>query len=190
MFRSSRSPLALLCLALALLLGATGLHAQLDPRLQTSNTDFLDLYQQSTSLKAKPEIISIIDFSRSMASLMFHPLYRNDDVADADDYRYMYFALTDAGGGSAPNNRWWIIGRAGNDANAYTRSYVTVGPTGTATLTYYDNPVDCRNVAGNNLCNYTTGNNQAPTPSHSISKRPTVPPPTPRSHSFPRTPLG
>ena len=79
------------------------LHAQLDPRLQASKTDFLDLYQQSSSLKPKPEILTIFDFSRSMASLMFHPLYRNDDSLDADDYRFMKFTLTnqEGGGGGA-----------------------------------------------------------------------------------------
>jgi hypothetical protein len=160
MFRPSRSPLALLSLALTLLLGSAGLQAQLDPRLQTSNTDFLDLYQQSTSLKAQPEIVSIFDFSRSMASLMFHPLYRNDDVADADDYRYMKFVLTDAGGGSAPNNRWYVTGRAGNDSNAWTQGYITVLSNGTAVWTNQGhNASACRNVAGNNLCNYTTGQN-------------------------------
>ncbi len=155
------------CLGLALAcFAALPIHAQLDPRLQSSKTDFMDLYQQSSSLKAKPEIVTVFDYSRSMASLMFHPLYQNNDLADADDYRYMKFQLTAASGGTAPNNRYWIIGRAGNDSNAYTRSYVTINADGTASLTYYDNLATCRNMVGNNLCNVTTANNTAPTVSY------------------------
>ena len=63
------------------------LRAQLDPRLQNSKTDFLNLYQQTTALAAKPEIATIFDCSGSMESLMFHPLYLNNDISDKDDYR-------------------------------------------------------------------------------------------------------
>jgi hypothetical protein len=159
-----------LCLGLVMaFFAALPIRAQLDPRLQSSKTDFMDLYQQSSSLKAKPEIVTVFDMSRSMASLMFHPLYRNDDINDNDDYRYMKFVLTGAGGGTGPNNRWWIIGRAGNDGNAYTRSYVTINPDGTAYLTFYDRNGTCRDMAGNNVCTINTGspaspgNNTAPT---------------------------
>lgn len=90
------------------------LNAQLDPRLQASKTDFTNLYQQSTSLKARPEIMTVFDYSGSMASLMYHPLYRNDDVSDRDAYRTMRFDLT-VGATSpvvAPNNRYLIRARA------------------------------------------------------------------------------
>jgi hypothetical protein len=71
------------CLGLAVALFAVlPIRAQLDPRLQSSKTDFMDMYQQSTSLKARPEIVTVFDMSRSMASLMFHPLYQNNDLAD------------------------------------------------------------------------------------------------------------
>lgn len=69
--------------------------AQLDPKLQASKTDFLDLYQQSTTDKAKPEILSIFDFSRSMSGLMTHPLFRNDDaLAQDDESRTAAFGLS------------------------------------------------------------------------------------------------
>src|SRR5664279_6838 len=104
-----------LCLGLAVaFLAALPIRAQLDPRLQSSKTDFMDLYQQSSSLKAKPEIVTVFDYSRSMASLMFHPLYRNQDNADADDYRAVKFVLTNAAGGAAANHTYLITARAGN----------------------------------------------------------------------------
>src|ERR1035437_2341877 len=133
-----------LCLGLAMaFLAALPIRAQLDPRLQSSKTDFMDLYQQSSSLKAKPEIVTVFDYSRSMASLMFHPLYRNDDNNDNDDYRYMKFQLTPANGGSGANNRWWVIAFAGNDPGVDStgdygcRSYgsITVNSDGTSTYT-------------------------------------------------------
>lgn len=65
--------LALLCMPL---------RSQLDPKLQTGRTDFLNLYQQSTSVKVKPEVLTIFDFSGSMEALMFHPLFVNTDVSD------------------------------------------------------------------------------------------------------------
>ncbi|MDR2697566.1 MAG: hypothetical protein LBB40_03725, partial [Holophagales bacterium] len=71
------------------------LYAQLDPRLQACKTDFLDLYQQSSySSKPKPEVVTIFDFSGSMAALMYHPLYRNDSVSDNDANMSMSFSLS------------------------------------------------------------------------------------------------
>jgi len=120
------------------------LNAQLDPRLQSSKTDFTNLYQQSTSLKAKPEILSIFDYSGSMAALMYHPLYRNDDKADAEDYRNMKFELTNGTTTPvvAPNNRYRIRAKAGNCSSAYASYIVTVGASG-ATGVYEANPTGC-----------------------------------------------
>ena len=102
---------ALVRLALVLLLGllaAVPARAQLDPKLQSGSTDFLDLFQQSSSKSPKPEIVSVFDFSTSMKSLLFHPLYLNTDLADADPYREMAFTLT-AGTATIPaNNRYWV----------------------------------------------------------------------------------
>ncbi|HJW43720.1 MAG TPA: hypothetical protein VJ463_04665 [Geothrix sp.] len=58
------------------------LFGQLDPRLQKGKTDFLDLYQK-TSTELKPEIVTVFDFSGSMNRLMFHPLFPNN-WADED----------------------------------------------------------------------------------------------------------
>ena len=119
------------CLGLVFGLGLfQPLHAQLDPRLQVAKTDFTDLYQQSASLKAKPEILTIFDYSGSMMSLMNHPLYRNDDNSDADAYRTMRFQLTNGAAGAAPNNTYTIRARAANCWNATSTYTVTVSSTG------------------------------------------------------------
>ena len=135
------------------LLAASSAMAQLDPRLQSSNTDFLDLYQQSSSLRPKPEIVSVFDFSRSMASLMYHPLYPNNDLNDADDYRYMRFNLNGASLGTPPNNRYQLYARSGNDINAYVSAILTISPDGTGAIAPEYNPASCRDYyGGNGLC--------------------------------------
>lgn len=79
---------------MVLLLSAQGLLAQLDARLQKSPTDFLDLYQQSSSLKIKPEILMLMDFSGSMRFMMYHPLHFSADKEDKDDICLIKFELT------------------------------------------------------------------------------------------------
>jgi len=69
------------------------LHAQLDPRLQGSATDFLDLYQQS-NINVKPEIATVFDFSGSMQSLMYHPCYYNQYLDDNGVTDGIVFQLT------------------------------------------------------------------------------------------------
>jgi hypothetical protein len=61
------------------------LHAQLDPKLQVGKTDFLNLYQQTATVKSKPEIVSILDFSGSMDTLMNHPLYNHLNSTDENE---------------------------------------------------------------------------------------------------------
>jgi len=68
-------------LALAAVL-ASPLAGQLNPSLQKGKTDFLDLYQK-TSTELKPEIVTVFDYSGSMNRLMFHPLFPNN-WADED----------------------------------------------------------------------------------------------------------
>jgi len=84
----------------ALLLGvalALPLRAQLDPRLQGSATDFLDLYTQSINLVMKPEVVTVFDFSGSMAQIMPHPNYPSGgDEPNAG----MSFTLTGPGNGT------------------------------------------------------------------------------------------
>ncbi len=58
------------------------LFAQLDPKLQGSRTDFLDLYQQSVNVVMKPEVVSVFDFSGSMRCVMFHKDFTNTDTTD------------------------------------------------------------------------------------------------------------
>jgi hypothetical protein len=118
---------------LGLVLAFTGLQplrAQLDTRLQSGNTDFLDMYQQSTSQQAKPEIATIFDASASMNSLMFHPLYVNNDNQDADDYRWMSFTLSDT-----LYNQYRIVATDSN-YGATATYYVKVTSSGASTPTY------------------------------------------------------
>jgi Tfp pilus tip-associated adhesin PilY1 len=118
-------------LGLVLSVGAFQLHAQMDPRLQSGNTDFMDLYQQSSSLKPKPEIATIVDCSGSMASLMYHPLYQSMDLSDADDYRYMEFVYHGASGGTAAANTYTITATSPNPPCSTSATYtVTVTSTG------------------------------------------------------------
>ena len=149
-----RQSLFRFALALALgLLAAMPARAQLDTRLQAGTTDFLDLFQQSSSSVPKPEIVSVFDFSRSMASLMFHPLYRNLDTADADDYRCMEFKLVTPVPGPAANNAYVIYAQAGNDPGAQAQGTLTLNVDGSAS--WYANPTggSCRpGAAGNGQC--------------------------------------
>jgi len=71
--------------------------AQMDTRLQASKTDFLDLYQQSVNVVMKPEVVSVFDFSGSMAAVMFHREYVypvNTDTNDSGGGAGMTFTLT------------------------------------------------------------------------------------------------
>jgi hypothetical protein len=116
--------------AALLLLGlSVPVRAQLDPRLQGSPTDFLDLYQQSSQAKVKPEIMAIFDFSGSMASLMWHPVYVNNDTSDGDAYRYMAFTLTT---GSSSGGTYTITATSAQDSNAHASVQVTIGTNGSA----------------------------------------------------------
>jgi len=113
-----------LCL-LFLMPMAMPLRAQLDTRLQGSKTDFLDLYQQSSTAKVKPELLTVFDFSSSMQTLMYHPLFQNNDIYDNDDMRYMTFQLV--AGSSSPNNKYTITA-TGNNCGVTASYSVTVAP--------------------------------------------------------------
>ena len=64
-----------LLLAVAIALPTLPAMAQLDPRLQTTKTDFLDLFQQSASLVVKPEMLTLFDFSGSMHAMYWDKRY-------------------------------------------------------------------------------------------------------------------
>lgn len=112
-------------LLLSLLMLVLPLRAQLDPRLQTSNTDFLDLYQQSSNAKVKPEIITVFDFSGSMEALMYHPLFNNTDASDSQAATNMSFTLDPTAGVGA--NTYVIRATSNQNGNAYATLDVTVG---------------------------------------------------------------
>ncbi len=100
-------------LTLLVLPGAL-LFAQLDPKLQSSKTDFMDLYQSTGSKKTKPEIVTVLDMSGSMLRMMFHPGFpNNDDDEDTtnttSDYKNMQVILT----GTAPNINATVTWSAG-----------------------------------------------------------------------------
>ena len=113
------------------LLAAASALAQLDPKLQASKTDFLDLYQQSTTDKAKPEILSIFDFSRSMSGLMTHPLFRNDDaLAQDDESRTAAFGLSPV----TTTTQYGFLATANNACSSRSYySWITVQADRTAT---------------------------------------------------------
>ena len=131
-----------------LLLLAAPVHAQLDPRLRAGLTDFLDMYQQSASVKSKPEIVTLFDNSGSMATMMFHPLYQNLDATDVDDYRRMSFQLHQAVPGTMGNNTYKVIATTTSGKCTATSTYVvTVGASGVAKVTTSTNP-GCPKVTG------------------------------------------
>ncbi len=95
MSRRLKSPMGASVSFLAgLLLACLPLRAQLNPQLQASPTDFLNLFQQASSAKPKPEIVTVFDFSGSMGALMFHPLYVNLDRTDSGSQANMTFSLS------------------------------------------------------------------------------------------------
>lgn len=81
------------------LLSASALLAQVDPRLQASKTDVLDVYFGSTAQGAPPEIITLIDNSQSMCAVYWSRYY----YADADST-----SATSMTGQSWHNNQWGI----------------------------------------------------------------------------------
>lgn len=115
------------------------LRAQLDPKLQGSSTDLLDLYQQSKSTKVKPEIVTIFDFSASMQSLMYHPCYPiPNDVNNNGDTTGITFSLSGSSGSFVVTA---TVGPASwgysstrlirPDGTAVTEAIVNATPTGT-----------------------------------------------------------
>jgi hypothetical protein len=89
---------ASLAFVTGLLFTCLPLQAQLNPQLQASPTDFLNLFQQASSAKPKPEVVTVFDFSGSMAALMFHPLYVNLDRDDSGSQANMTFVLSGSSG--------------------------------------------------------------------------------------------
>jgi hypothetical protein len=116
-----------LFLATLLVLPGAALRAQLDTRLQTTNsTDFLDLYQQSTSARVKPEIATVFDFSGSMQALMYHPLFSNTDTTDSNSYNQMTFSLVTSG-------KYTVYAYAAGNSSVYQSITFTLGSKGATT---------------------------------------------------------
>lgn len=110
---------------LGLLVLALPLRAQLDPRLQVGNTDFLDLYQQSSNAKVKPEVITIFDFSGSMEALMNHPLFPNTTSTTAANGGSIDFTLDPSAGVGV--NTYTIKVTSKENSAVYATVDVTVG---------------------------------------------------------------
>ena len=106
------------------------LQAQLDTRLQGSTTDFLNLFQQSSQAKVKPEVLTIFDFSGSMADLMYHPQYVNSDVSDTNATSSLDFTLHPATVAVPGQNTYTITAKANGCTSAYTTYIITVNGTG------------------------------------------------------------
>ena len=80
----------------ALLLAVWPAQAQMNPQWQSSAMhDFLDLYQQNTSAKVRPEIVTLFDFSGSMGRIMFHASYPNQYSLEEGDgtLRKSYYSV-------------------------------------------------------------------------------------------------
>jgi hypothetical protein len=126
-------------LAAGLLFLAAGapLRAQIDPKLQGAPTNFLDLYQQSSAAKVKPEIMTVFDFSGSMQDIMFHPEYVNEDPSDNGSSYSMSFTLHNA---SAGTNIYTVTATSVQDSRVYASVRLTVSSTGVVTTSNYVNP--------------------------------------------------
>jgi len=148
------------CLQGLLILGLMvplSLRAQLDPRLQITSTDFLDLYQQSSTVKVKPEIMTLFDFSGSMRALMFHPAYRNVDISDAGfPGESLTFTLTP---GAAASQVYKVRATTMMDPQVYTEMTVTVGQTGVTVTNAGANRTDSINTNGSRRSLWTSISN-------------------------------
>ena len=107
------------------------LGAQLDPRLQATKTDFLDLYQKSTSTPLKPEVVTVFDFSGSMAASMFHPQYVNLDRDDNNAKQSLAFTLVGGTTAVAGSNTYTITATAHGCPAVKTTYSLTVNSNGT-----------------------------------------------------------
>jgi len=138
---------------------AAPLAAQLDTRLQTTPSDFLDLWQGvGTNVGGvKPEILMILDASLSTARMMFHPLYPNNwqdeqppnnpDAANSTDY-----SCAIAFSGSLPSSPstavpTWIVGFTASETGAPT-SGTTGGGVPASGTTYYIGGTRAQSTAG------------------------------------------
>lgn len=75
------------------------LSAQVNPKWQTTaSPDFLDLYQQSSNTKLKPEVVTVFDFTGSMDTLMYHGAFNNNDTDDNDGGSNLKFTVTNNSG--------------------------------------------------------------------------------------------
>ncbi|MBL0210582.1 MAG: hypothetical protein IPQ13_06660 [Holophagaceae bacterium] len=119
-------------LLLGLVLGAGPLSAQVDPRLQSTKTDFLDLYQQSSSVKVKPEIVTVFDFSGSMDALMFHSTFPNTPTGDVGG-NSMSFSISGGGG----NNTYTVKAVSRQDSRVTASVDLTVDSGGNVTASNY-----------------------------------------------------
>lgn len=99
-------------------------HAQLDPRLQVVNTDLLQVYQAKP---AKPELLTIYDFSGSMHSVYFNAKYYTGPNQDSHNAQWDNMTQGDAGDfpGIVPvfdsNGYIWMV-----EGNGYGTGYTNV----------------------------------------------------------------
>ena len=186
----SKLSLRLLLGLVLLFAGLTPLRAQLDPKLQACPTDFTDLYQQTTNNKAKPEILSIFDCSRSMASLMFHPLFQNFDNQDLDGYNLMKFVLSN-GSTTAATTTYTVKAQttgATGFCSLNTSYTITVPqPTGSVTISpLMTNPPTvsgCAAVTSNYTYTFTAASSELSTAKATVTISPNTPTSTSSTYS-------
>lgn len=132
------------CFACVVLLVGIQLHAQVDPRLLASRTDVLDVYG-SSSLGARPEIITLIDNSGSMAAVAW-----DDRFYTTVDFNLHIKASTKFGDGGDDSKQTLSFSGSGS-GSAYNVT-VKVGSLESGILIKPDgNPVTYADVLAANL---------------------------------------
>ncbi|HEU4951868.1 MAG TPA: hypothetical protein VFT46_07935 [Holophagaceae bacterium] len=117
-----------LALAILAALAFQPARAQMDPRLQTSKTDLLDVYKVNS---APPELLTVFDFSGSMHAVYWDPRYYT--AAGQTGHNALWDNMTSGTGGDFPgivpcfdaNGYIWMIEGTGYFQNIYTLAQAT-----------------------------------------------------------------
>lgn len=123
MFSTAR--IRTLFLAVATLLAFRPAQAQMDPRLQTSTTDLLDVYKVNS---APPELLTIFDFSGSMHAVYWDPRFFTGP--NQDSHNPQWDNMTSGATGDFPgivpcldsNGYLWMVEGTGYYQDIYTTS--------------------------------------------------------------------
>ena len=112
-------------IALAAALSFHPAQAQMDPRLQSSTTDLLDVYKVNS---APPELLTVFDFSGSMHAVYWDPRYYTgpDQTSHNAQWNNMYYGTGGDFPGIVPcldaNGYIWMVEGTGYYQDFYTTS--------------------------------------------------------------------